>query len=192
MKRRYIRSLRVLTFALAAAMFLGLGTIGARAETQRFHNESDTFADYLPCVTEFPSLEAFEITITFNGVEHFNENKNGGHFTFTQSGTFSAVPVLLADEDEDGEPDFDDETESFVIDGPREGESFAGNFTVWGGGNFNRNGTVATTFTFSGHGTGDEGTRVKWNSTDHITSQGDPFEDPAAIIKVAFNRFRCH
>jgi hypothetical protein len=54
----------------------------------------------------------------------------------------------------------------------RAGESFSGRFTVWGGGNFNRSGIVATTFTFSGHGTGDEGTQVKWNSVDHTTSVG--------------------
>ena len=42
------------------------------------------------------------------------------------------------------------------------------------------------------HGTGDEGTEVNWNSVDHITSVGDPFEDPAAIIKTAFSRFNCH
>src|SRR3546814_6414058 len=51
-----------------------------------FHNETDTFVDWVPCVSEFPSLESFEITLTFNGVEHFNENKNGGHFTFTNTG----------------------------------------------------------------------------------------------------------
>jgi hypothetical protein len=157
-----------------------------------FHQETATFGDYIPCVTEFPSLAGFEITITFNGVEHFNENKNGGHFTFTNTGTFSAEPVLFADANADGEPDFDEATESFVIAGPRAGESFSGRFTQWGGGNFNRSGIVATTFTFSGHGTGDEGTDLNWNAVDHITSVGDPFEDPAAIIKVAFSRFNCH
>jgi hypothetical protein len=151
-----------------------------------FHQETATFGDYIPCVTEFPSLAGFEITITFN------ENKNGGHFTFTNTGTFSAEPVLFADANADGEPDFDEATESFVIAGPRAGESFSGRFTQWGGGNFNRSGIVATTFTFSGHGTGDEGTDLNWNAVDHITSVGDPFEDPAAIIKVAFSRFNCH
>jgi hypothetical protein len=126
-----------------------------------FHQETATFGDYIPCVTEFPSLAGFEITITFNGVEHFNENKNGGHFTLTNTGTFSAEPVLFADANADGEPDFDEATESFVIAGPRAGESFSGRFTQWGGGNFNRSGIVATTFTFSGHGTGDEGHRLE-------------------------------
>ena len=190
MEKRYAL-LRVLAVAVAAAMFLGLGVIGAAAETETFSGEM-TFADYVPCVTEFPSLEAFEITITFNGVEHFNENKNGGHFTFTNTGTLSAVPVFLADEDGDGEPDFNEETESFDVAGPREGESFTGKFTIWGGGNFMSNGTAEETFTFSGRATGDEDTEVKWNSTDHGTVQGDGPEDPDAIIRVAFNRFRCH
>lgn len=183
---------RVFAVGLVAASLVGVSAGGAAAETETFHNETATFGDYVPCVSEFPSLEAFELTTTFNGVEHFNENKNGGHFTFTNTGTFSAVPVLLADEDGDGEPDFDEETESFVIAGPREGESFTGRFTIWGGGNFNRSGIAASTFTFSGHGTGNEGTEVNWNSVDHVTSVGDPFEDPAAIIKVMFSRFNCH
>jgi hypothetical protein len=183
---------RIFVVGLVAAPLVAVSAGSAGAETQRFHNETETFGDYIPCVTEFPSLEAFEITTTFNGVEHFNENKNGGHFTFTNSGRFSAEPVLLADANNDGEPDFDEESESFVIAGPREGESFTGKFTVWGGGNFNRSGIVANTFTFSGHGTGDEGTNVQWNSVDHVTSVGDPFEDQAAIIKVAFSRFHCH
>jgi hypothetical protein len=163
----------------------------ASADTVTVHQGSETFGDYVPCTSEFPSLEGFEITTTFNGVEHFNENKNSGHFTFTQTGMFAAVPVLFADADLDGEPDFDEATESFVIAGPREGESFSGKFTVWGGGNFNRRDIVVFTFTFSGHGTGDEGTQVRWNSVDHVTSVGDP-EDPAAIIKTTFSRFTCH
>jgi hypothetical protein len=180
--------------AMVSAVGLVLGTTvtGALAETQTIHNETETFGDYVPCVGEFPSLEGHEITVTFNGVEHENENKNGGHFTFTETGTFSAIPVLFADADGNGEPDFDEATESFVIAGPREGENFTGKFTIWGGGNFNRSGVAEFTFTFSGHGSGDEGTEVKWNSVDHITGEGDIFEDPAAIIKVAFSRFRCH
>jgi hypothetical protein len=176
---------------LIGCLVLATATV-ASAETETSHRVIATFGDYVPCASEFPSLEGFEITTTTNGVEHFNGNKNGGHFTFTTTGTFSAVPVLFADEDGDGEPDFDEETESFVIAGPREGENFSGKFTVWGGGNFNRSGIVASTFTFSGHGTGDEGSQVQWNSVDHMTSVGDPFEDPAAIVKVAFSRFNCH
>jgi hypothetical protein len=187
-----MRVARVFVVGFGAAAIVASSAGGVAAETETFHNLTETFGDYVPCASEFPSLEAFEITTTVNGVEHFNENKNGGHFTFTNTGTFSAVPVLLADADGDGEPDFDEESESFVIAGPREGESFAGKFTIWGGGNFNRSGIVASTFTFSGHGTGDEGTKVKWNSVDHVTSVGDPFEDPLAIVKVAFSRFNCH
>ena len=56
----------------------------------------------------------------------------------------------------------------------------------------NRSGIATNTFTFSGNATGDEGTIVQWNSVDHVTSVGDPFEDPAAIVKVAFSRFHCH
>jgi hypothetical protein len=177
---------------LVAAAFVGVSGGAVSAETETWHNETVVFGDYVPCVTEFPSLEGYEITSTENGVEHFNENDNGGHFTFTTTGTVTAVPVLFADEDGNGEPDFDEDAESFVIAGPREGETFTGRFTIWGGGNFNRSGIVATTFTFRGSVTGDEGTAVKWNSVDHLTSVGDPFEDPAAIVKVAFSNFNCH
>jgi hypothetical protein len=177
---------------LVAAAVVGVSAGAVAAETETIHNETTTFGDYVPCVSEFPSLEGFAITTTVNGVEHFNENKNGGHFTFTNTGTVSAVPVLFADADGDGQPDFDEETESYMIAGPREGENFTGRFTIWGGGNFNRSGIVASTFTFSGSATGDEGTDVKWNSVDHVTSVGDPFEDPTAIVKVAFSRFNCH
>ena len=185
------RARHLLAGALAAVLVFGLSATAASAETVTFHQETTTFGDYVPCVSESTPLEGYEITAIANGVEHFNENKNGGHFTFTNTAKFSAVPVLFADADGDGEPDFDEATESFVVAGPREGESFSGKFTVWGGGNFNKSGIVATTFTFSGHGTGDEGTEVNWSSVDHITSVGDPFEDPAAIVKVAFSRFNC-
>ena len=186
-----MRALRLIGAIVAVGLVMGVGATAASGETLTFHQETDTFGDYVPCVTEFPSLEGFEITITFNGVEHFTENANGGHFTFTNTGTASAVPVLFADGNNDGEPDFDEETESFVIAGPREGESFSARFTVWGGGNFNRSGIVVFTFTFSGRVVGDEGTTVRWNSVDHVTSVGDPFEDPSAIVKVAFSRFNC-
>jgi hypothetical protein len=176
--------------ALAALGLVVAGMSPAQAETVTFHGETDTFGDYAPCASEFPSLEGFEITVTFNGVEHFNENGNGGHFTFTNTGTFAADPVWFADENGDGLPDFDEENEEFVIAGPREGESFDGKFTVWGGGNF-QDGQSNFTFTFSGHGEGDEGTSLTWNSVDHITAEGDPF-DPATTPKVAFSRFNCH
>ena len=185
------RARQLLAGVLAAVLVFGLSATAASAETVTFHKDVATFGDYVPCVSEFPSLEGFELTTTVNGVEHFNGNKKSGHFTFTNTGTFSAEPVFFADADADGEPDFDEETESFVIAGPREGESFSGKFTIWGGGNFNNSGIVTNTFTFSGHGSGDEGTKVNWSSVDHVTSVGDPFEDPTAIIKVAFSRFNC-
>jgi len=187
-----MRARAVLGFIGALGVGLAMNGATVNAETITYHRFTETFGDYVPCVSEFGSLEGFEITTTVNGVEHFSENANGGHFTFTNTGRVSAVPVMFADEDGDGEPDFDEETESFVIAGPREGESFTGRFTIWGGGNFNRSGIVATTFTFSGRVRGSEGTLVRWNNVDHTTSIGDPFEDPSAIIKVAFSREHCH
>ena len=187
-----MRARHLLAAAVAAVLAFGISAVAASAETVTFHKEIDTFGDYVPCVSDFPSLEGFELTTIVNGVEHSTENKNGAHFTFTNTGTVSAVPVLFADADGDGEPDFDEDTEEFIIAGPREGESFTGKFTIWGGGNINKSGIFASTFTFSGHATGDEGTEVNWSSVDHVTSVGDPFEDPDAIVKVAFSRFNCH
>lgn len=193
MERRLTRSLRMVTVGVTVTLLVALGAVGARAETESFQDVTVTFVHYLQCVSDFPSLEGHEMTLTFNGVFHETENKNSTHFTFTNTGTLSAVPVLLADDDADGEPDVDEEDPaSFVVAGPREGESFTGKFAIWGDGNINRSGVATFTYTEDGRATGDEGTSVKWHFNDHATSEGDLFEDPDAIVKVAFMNSRCH
>lgn len=157
----------------------------ASNETVTEHNGTETFGDYVPCAPA-SGLDGWEITLVYNGVEHFTENGNGGHGTFTEAGTFSAQPVVFADVDPaDGQPDFDEATESFVIAGPRSGESFTGRFTIWGGFNEQANGTQNGTFTFRGKGTGSEGAPVQWNGVFHGTATD-------GIERVAFDRFRCH
>ncbi|MGH8514484.1 MAG: hypothetical protein ACREV8_11210 [Gammaproteobacteria bacterium] len=175
-------------------MSLGIVGAGAAAETETTRFEgSDTFADYVPCVSEFPSLEGFEITIEFEGVSHSTETENGHRFSERVSGTFSAVPVLLADEDENGEPDFDEATGSFVIAGPRDGESFTGTFADSGSGNFNKDDhTVTLRHTFKVRGIGDEGTDVNHHENAHITSLGGCPCDPSAIVRVDFIKAKCH
>lgn len=189
---RSTRWLRMVAVGVAVTLFLALGAVGARAETESFRGITVTFVHDLPCMSDLSSLEGHEMTLTFNGVVHENENRNGAHFTFTNTGTMSAVPVVYADGDGDGEPDVDEETGGFVAAGPREGESFTGKFTIWGGGNITRSGVMTFTYTEDGRATGDEGTSVKWHFNDHATAEGDPFEDPDAIVKVAFGKSRCH
>jgi hypothetical protein len=184
---------RIGAAACAAALFALGGSAGAAPannETTTEHNGTETFGDYVPCAPA-SGLDGWEITVTYNSVEHFTENGQGDHFTFTEAGTFSAAPVVFADVNPaDGQPDVDPATESFVVAGPRTGESFGGRFTIWGGGNVRPDGVWEFTFTFRGKGAGDAGTPVQWNSVSHVTSQGDP-EDPGSLVRVAFDRFRC-
>jgi hypothetical protein len=182
---------KTLIVVVLTVFFVGVGAVAAGAETQTVHHGTDTFADYIPCVTEFPSLDGFEITVTYNSVERFSDT-GGDHGSFHQTGTASAVPVVLADEDGDGEPDFDEEIGSFAVAGPREGESFTGKFKIHGTFNATPSGTFTDTFTFSGHASGDEGTTVHWNDLGHFTADGDPGQDPDAIIRAAFEQANCH
>jgi hypothetical protein len=187
---------RILALAVGVALFMSLGMVaaGAAAQTERHEfEESFTFAEYHPCLTdpdEAP-LEGFEITVDLSGVDHHTHNKNGDHFTYRVSGTFVAVPVFFADADEDGQPEHEGEA-GFAVAGPREGESFTGTFTDHGNGNINQNGSHTHNFNFRGQATGDEGTTFTWHDHGHITATGDPFEDPFAIIKNEFFKSRCN
>ena len=70
----------------------------------------------------------------------------GPHETFTQTGTFVAVPV-----DDPSLP------------------TYTGKFMIWGA--FNANGkTVNGTFTFTAHGTGSDGSAFKVHETDHFNT----------------------
>jgi hypothetical protein len=71
------------------------------------------------------------------------------HATFTQTGTFVAVPL---------------EDPSLP--------SFTGHFTIWGG--FNQNGkTVNGTFTFTVQATGSDGSTERIHITDHFNVRPD-------------------
>ena len=70
------------------------------------------------------------------------------HATFTQTGTFVAVPL------EAGLP------------------SYTGKVTIWGG--FNQNNQVVNgTFTFNLHATGSDGSRLSFNASDHFNVRPD-------------------
>jgi hypothetical protein len=160
-----MRRIAVLAALLAALVWPAGTALADRAQptTTTEHNATETFHDELPCVG------LAEITLTYNEVEHVTENSTGFHFTFTQTGTFSAV-----------------------LDA---GGTSAGRFTIWGGGNSDLTGERANgTFTFSGTVKSGVGAGTSWNSVMHFTGPIDPAtgEPIFDLAKVAFDRFSCH
>jgi hypothetical protein len=143
---------RRLAFGLLA---VGLLLIAAPAFAQPPTNTTttqkglvETFVDVIPtCEEDGPP---YTITITSNLITHETIFDDGRiHATFTQTGTFSAVPL---------------EDPSLP--------SFTGKFTQWGG--FNQNGqTVNGTFTFNLHGTGSDGSKVSINLVEHFNARPD-------------------
>ena len=139
---------------LVGLMAAGLLLIGAPAFAQPpvttttvEKNLVETFVDVIPSCEEGGPL--YTITTTSNLVEHETVFEDGRvHATFTQTGTFVAVPL------EAGLP------------------SYTGKFTIWGG--FNQNGqTVNGTFTFTVHGTGSDGSTFKNHATEHFNQRPD-------------------
>jgi hypothetical protein len=111
-----------------------------------------TFVDVIPSCDEVGPL--YTITTTVNLVMHETIFDDGRvHATFTQTGTFVAVPL---------------EDPSLP--------SFSGRFTQWGG--FNQNGnTVNGTFTFDLRGTGSDGSIVSIHLVDHFNERPDATVD---------------
>jgi hypothetical protein len=117
-------------------------------ETTVEKNLVETFVDVVPTCEGGGPL--YTITTTSNLVEHTTTFDDGRiHATFTQTGTFVAVPL---------------EDPSLP--------SFTGRFTVWGG--FNQNGkTVNGTFTFTARGQGSDGSTFSNHVTDHFNVRPD-------------------
>jgi hypothetical protein len=117
-------------------------------ETTTTKNLVETFVDVVPTCEGGGLL--YTITTTSNLVEHETVFADGRvHATFTQTGTFVAVPL-----DDPNLP------------------SFTGHFTTWGG--FNQNGTTVNgTFTFNVHGTGSDGSTFSNHVTDHFNQRPD-------------------
>jgi len=104
--------------SLLGLLVLGLVLVGAPAFAQPppvttttvEHNATETFIDVVPSCTVDPNAPAYEITLTYNEVEHITDFGDGRvHETFTQTGTFVAVPV-----DDPSLP------------------TYTGKFTIWG------------------------------------------------------------
>jgi hypothetical protein len=99
-------------------------------------------------------------TSTVSGVIHLTLLANGTyHITGTFRGTFEFVP--------------DDPTLP----------TYTGRFTQWFGENSN-NQNFAATFTFTLHGTGTDGSKLKFHETAH-------FSVSATGVLVTFDKLRC-
>jgi hypothetical protein len=140
---------------LVGVMAAGLLLVGAPAFAQPpvttttvQKNLVETFVDVVPSCEEGGA--PYTITTTSNLVEHETAFEDGRvHATFTQTGTFVAVPL---------------EDPSLP--------SYTGKFTTWGG--FNQNGsTVNGTFTFNVRGTGSDGSSFTNHVTDHFNERPD-------------------
>jgi hypothetical protein len=141
--------------ALSLLVAAGLFVIAAPAlagppdtETTTMKGLVETFDDVVPSCEGGGPL--YTITTTSNLVEHTTAFDDGRvHGTFTQTGTFVAVP-----KDDPSLP------------------SFTGHFTVWGG--FNDNGSsVNGTFTFNVHGVGSDGSTFSNNNVEHFNARPD-------------------
>ena len=110
----------------------------------------ETFVDFIPtepCAEEGP---LYTITTTSNLVMHETTFDDGRvHATFTQTGTFVAVPL---------------EDPSLP--------SFTGRVTIWGGFNQN-NQSAAGTFTFSVSLKGSDGSRISTQQVEHFNARPD-------------------
>lgn len=150
---------RALTFVVVVGVLLfpasSAFAAGADTFTQPFHNVTESFPTPNPCTGDLGT-----VTITYNGVVHITTLPNGtSHFTITQTGDFVFVP------DDSNLP------------------TFTGHFTSWDGFNSN-NQNAAGTFTFTVHGTGSDGSTLKFHVTGH-------FSVSASGVVISFEKPRC-
>ena len=145
---------RLLTVGLLTAGLLSTGAPAFAAppvtETSHQTNLVETFVDFIPdpiCAEEGP---LYTITTTTNLVLHETIFDDGRvHATFTQTGTFVAVPL--------NDPSL---------------PGYTGRLTIWGG--FNANGqTTNGTFTFNARATGSDGSTLSENRVDHFNVRPD-------------------
>ena len=133
-------------------MLFTVGTAAAApvTTTTNEHGLVDTFVDVVPtCDNSAQAL--YTITTTSNLVEHETVFADGrAHATFTQTGTFVAVPL-----DDPSLP------------------SYTGRFTTWGGLNQNGDSVANGTDTFSVSGTGSDGSTFSIQQTEHFNQRPD-------------------
>jgi hypothetical protein len=167
------RARRSLAMVAIAGLALFAATTASAAgppivnETEHFANEPDVFVDVNPCD---PSQEG-EVTSSDTGVIHFLLFADGTvHITGTIRSTVS-VDVLPRD----GTPDATGRTVVWFgtngkID-PDTGEAF---------------GKGESTFTFSGHLTFADGTRISFHQVAHVLF------DANGVVKVEFDKLKAH
>lgn len=138
-----LRRLTLVLLTTFLVLLAGPAYASPTTETNTAKGVVETFVDVVPTCEGGGPL--YTITTTSNLIEHETIFDDGRvHATFTQTGTFSAVPL-------------EDPTLP----------SYIGKFTVWGG--FNANGsTVNGTFTFSARGTGSDGSTFSNHSVEHF------------------------
>lgn len=186
---------RALTFltsvvALAVPFVAATAPAGAAANSHTAHDHQvvSTFYDTRPCADDGVG---YEIVATVNAVEHETTNARGGHFTFTETGSFTARPAEVIRDDAGNPVRNDDDELTPALDGDGnvvylDGPTYTGHYTAWGGGNSNGGGTSGFTFTFSVHGVGSDGSTFRENSLFH-TVEREP-----DIVKVIVERHGCH
>jgi hypothetical protein len=171
---RHLRSVVCAVAISATAAVLPVGAAGAAAvhdpSSGSVHNLDETFVDVVPCIGDF------ELHTVANATQHGVSNKNGDWETFTETGTFEtgdrAINVVRND---------NGDVLSWGL--VPANVQYSGHFTIWG--NFNGNPREwNSTFTFSGHGTGSDGTSFRWNNLEHINVTGE-------ITRSAFDRSSC-
>jgi hypothetical protein len=147
------------TLLLLSASTASANGAGAVSVTQTFHNAVATFPTVNPCAGE-PGT----VTITYNGVVHSTLITSGaaagtGHGTATTTGDFVFTPFDPA------------------------GVSYTGHVTMWDGQNFNLQ-NAAATFTFNVHGTGSDGSSLRFHEVAHLSVS-------ASGITVSFDKPSC-
>jgi len=140
------RRLTVVLLSAFLVLLSGPAYAGPTTETNHAKGLVETFVDVIPTCEEGGPL--YTITTTANAVEHVTQFDDGRvHATFTETGTFSAVPL-----DDPSLP------------------SYTGKFTVWG--NFNQNATTAEgSFTFNVRGTGSDGSTFSNHVNEHFNQR---------------------
>jgi hypothetical protein len=144
---RLLVGLTAVGLMLIGAPAFAAGSPDTQTTTQK--NLVETFVDVVPSCEGGGPL--YTITTTSNLVEHETVFADGRvHATFTQTGTFVAVPL-----DDPSLP------------------SYTGKFTNWDG--FNQNGAVVTegTFTFNVRGTGSDGSTFQNHVNGHFNVPPD-------------------
>ena len=139
-----------LTAGLITVFTAGVAAAAPQNTTHHEHGLVETFVDVVPtCDNSAPA--PYTITTTSNLVEHETVFDDGRvHATFTQTGTFVAVP--------EADPSL---------------PSYTGKFTVWGGFNQNSDSVANGTFTFSIRGTGSDGSTFRVNQVEHFNQRPD-------------------